>query len=295
MEIRQIQTFRMVAKELSFTRAAEILNYAQSSVTAQIQALEEEFDIPLFERLGKRIILTGAGQRLLDYSEKLLQMIDEAKIVVPGKKEPGGTLHIGASESLLTYRLPSILREFRNRYPDVQLNLTPGKCTDLRMALAYGKLDVALLLETPVHIATLNIESLIQEKILLLAEPNHPLTEKHKIIPADLKNEILIVTEAGSSYRELFEKELENAGIYPASKFEFASVEVIKQSVMVGIGIAVLPEITVKTEITQGRLSVLPWEWEDSPIVTQLAWHKDKWLSPALNAFIQHVIHAIKP
>lgn len=288
MELKQLKTFRAVAAELSFTRAAEVLSYAQSSVTAQIQDLEQQFGVPLFDRLGKRVALTEAGQRLLFYAEKMLQLEHEALIVVPGSDEPSGTLRIGAPESLFTYRLPPILREFRLRCPKVELHFQPGLiCNDLRRQVTQGSLDAALLLEQPTPSDTLNIELLIKERLSVIAEPNHPLTEQETVLPNSLDGEVLLLTETGCSYRELFEQTLRATGARPAAKLEFASVEAIKQSVMAGIGIAALPEMTVRTEIESGRLVALRWASDELSVVTQLAWHKDKWLSPALKIFLE--------
>ncbi|UOF92469.1 LysR substrate-binding domain-containing protein [Fodinisporobacter ferrooxydans] len=289
MELKQLQTFQVVARELSFTRAAEILNYAQSSITAQIQALEEEFHTPLFERLGKRIILTEAGERLVYYADQLLQLANEALQIVPGSLEPAGVLQIGAPESLFTYRLPPILREFRRRYPKVQLRFYPGICPDLRRAVAKGELDVTLLLEKPVHMESLNVELLRIENTFVLAAPDHPLACSKHVLPTDLSGQSILVTEVGCSYRELFEQSLTKENVQPDTKLEFASVEAIKQCIMTGIGIAALPEITVQTEIQQGKLVPLHWSGNDLSVVTQIAWHKDKWLSPAMRAFIDLV------
>src|SRR5438046_264194 len=110
MELRQLETFRVVATQLSFTRAAATLDYAQSSVTAQIQSLELELGVRLFDRLGRRVALTDAGERLLEYAERLLSLADEARAALADGAEPAGTLTIGAPETVMTYRLPSVLR-----------------------------------------------------------------------------------------------------------------------------------------------------------------------------------------
>src|SRR5262249_14299225 len=125
MELRQLITFQAVASTLSFTRAAVLLNYAQSSVTAQIQALEEELGVPLFDRLGKRVVLTDAGQRLVRYADRMLNLADETRGVVSGGEVRGGTLTLSAIETLCTYRLPGILRQFRDQFPHVQLKFRP--------------------------------------------------------------------------------------------------------------------------------------------------------------------------
>src|SRR4051794_25715284 len=116
MDLRQLKTFRAVADSLSFTRAADALDYAQSSVTAQIRALEDELGVRLFDRLGRRVALTEAGLRLLAYADKMLDLADEAAHAIAEGDEPSGQLIIAAPETLSTYRLPPLLKQFRLRF-----------------------------------------------------------------------------------------------------------------------------------------------------------------------------------
>ena len=138
LEIRQLNTFCTAAKTLNFTRTVEMLNYAESSVTMQIQALEDELGVRLFERLGKSLKLTSAGERLLSYSQHILRLVDEAKTAVSAGDEPQGTLTIGSVESLCTYRLPPLLKAFRSRFPKVRLVLHPSMCGDLSKESSKG-------------------------------------------------------------------------------------------------------------------------------------------------------------
>ena len=296
MELKHLNTFRVLARELNFSKAAETLNYAQSSVTAHIQALEDELGVPLFERLGKRVVLTGAGQRLLASAEKMLALAAEIKHIVPSSEIPSGTLTIGAHESQCTYRLPPILREFRSRYPQVQLIFRPiVSDRDSQAMLVQGALDAAFLLELPVKPDQLLVEPLVEEQIMLLTHPEHRLVRCPRVFPADLDGETIFTTEQGCSYRQLFEQSLLAAGVYPGAKIEFAGIEGIKQCVMAGLGIAVLPEMTVSQEIARGQLVPLAWQGPDFQVITQVAWHKDKWISPALKAFLEITRKTLKP
>ncbi|GMA60096.1 hypothetical protein GCM10025859_05360 [Alicyclobacillus fastidiosus] len=139
MELKQLQTFKILTEELNFTRTAARTNYAQSSVTAQIQALEEEFGVKLFERLGKRVRLTDAGERLVRFTDDILRMTEEAHVAVRGDTEPSGTLTISAVESLCTYRLSPVLAAFRSRHPNVQIILRTGICATMRREVLSGE------------------------------------------------------------------------------------------------------------------------------------------------------------
>ncbi len=286
MELRQLATFREVASALSFTRAAEALDYAQSSVSSQIQELELELGIPLFERLGKRILLSDAGRRLVPYAERMLQLADEAKAAVPSAEEPTGPLTIVTSESLCIHRLPPVLALFRERYPRVQVIFRPIDGLDIRRTLNEGRADMGFTYAEPRSFPDLITESLVREPLALFAHPDHPLTRKTRVDTRMLHGETLLLTEVGCVYRERFERVLAAAGAHPANTVEFSSIEAIKQCVMAGMGLSLLPEVTVRDELARGLLAALPWTEPDFGLVTVMAWHRDKWLSPALRAFI---------
>ena len=286
MELKQLQTFKTLAEKLNFTRTAQLLNYAQSSVTAQIQGLEIELGVPLFERLGKRVLLTTAGERLLPYANEILRLADEVQVTVPGDEIPNGTLTIGAIESLTTYRLSPILGEYRRRFPQVELVFRTGICADLRKEVINGRLDLAFTLEDVVRHDQLVFEEMIDETMLILAHPMHKLVQNKEVHATDLDGETILVTEPGCSYRTMLEQTLESTGL-KNMKIEFSSIEAIKRCAMVGLGVTLLPKVAVTEELISGKLAVLPWRGVEFPFVTRMVWHKDKWISPALQAFIQ--------
>jgi DNA-binding transcriptional LysR family regulator len=131
MEIKQLITFKHAAENLNFTQTAKLLNFAQSSVTAQIKALEDEIGKPLFERLGKRLILTEAGRTFKSYADKIIALSQEAVTAANGEEEISGTLTIGAQESQCTYRLPLILKEFKSAFPKVKLVFKPAHSDEI--------------------------------------------------------------------------------------------------------------------------------------------------------------------
>jgi DNA-binding transcriptional LysR family regulator len=286
LELKQLKIFQTAAQELNFTRTAEILGFAQSSITTQIKSLEEELAVPLFERLGKRVILNEAGHRFKVYADRILDLTEEAKATVGEYVEPSGTLTICASETQCTYRLPILLNRFQSRFPKVQLIFRPGISeTDFQGLLAKGLIDAVLISMIPITAENLIVDALVPEPIVIVSHPDHFLANKSKVNPLDLDGQPLLVTEK-CDYRRLFEESLTEAGAQPLSKLELADVEAIKKCVMAKIGIAALPKIAVQTEVDQGRMAVLKWVGPEFPIETQLVWHKDKWMSPALKAFL---------
>jgi DNA-binding transcriptional LysR family regulator len=292
MDFRQLTTFRVLAITLNFHQTAERLSYVQSTVTAQIQALEEDLGTCLFDRLGKRVRLTDAGARLLPYAEHLLKVAEEARLAVPGQQELVGTLTISATETLCTYRLPAVLHQFCLSYPQIRLLFYPSPYSELRRAVTDGSVDLAFVMEEPITATALHVEPLLSEPIHLVASPAHPLAQQTAISPSDLDGETLLMTEAGCAYRVQFQHQLSRAGVQPTNMLEFGSIEAIKQCAMVGMGIAVLPAIAVATEISQKKLVILPWSGEPICLTMQMIRHKQKWLSPALQAFL-HVAQQI--
>lgn len=295
MELRQLVTFRMVAETLSFSRTAQALSYVQSSVTAQIQSLEEELGVRLFDRLGKRVALTDAGARLLPYAEKMLGLNEEARCVVAGGDAPTGTLTITAPESICTYCLPEVLSQFRKRFPQVKLLFRPNSFLDIRRVVSEGEVDAAFVIEGVVHSNALSVEVLAPAPLYLLVSPDHHLAQRGSVRTLDLEGEQFLLTTAGCAYRATLERPLNEAGIHISTHLAFDSVEAIKQCAMAAMGIAFLPAMTVECEMESGRLVVLNWENQSFGAVIQMLWHKDKWLSPALQAFLEVARTVLQP
>jgi len=287
MEIRQLRTFQAVAQMLSFNRAAERLHYAQSSISAQIQALEEELEVKLFDRLGRHILLTEAGERLLQYARKILDLADETKAEIVRSKEPEGALTIRVPESFCVYRLPPVVKQFRSRFPKVSLSFITCAVENLQKDLRKGITDLAFLLTESIQAADLEAEALGFEHIMLVASPGHPLAAKPEIQTRDLEGETILLSKVDCSYRRSFEQILDQGNIRPGTTLEFNSVEAIKQCVMEGIGITILPEIAAAREIAQGRLAALTWGAGEMEVALLMIWYKERWLSPTLSAFIR--------
>ena len=294
MEVRQLHIFRTLAEELSFTRTAETVHTVQSNVTAQIKALEEELGIPLFDRLGRRVTLTDAGRNFLPFALKALEAMEQGQRAVETGSEPSGPLRIGAAESLLTYRLPEVLRTFRRHFPHVELIFRPDVNATLALELEAGKLDMAIYGDDSQSYSNIKSIRLRTERVLLLAEPTHPLASQSVVKPTDLAGQSLLLTETGCSYRGKLDRALALSNIRPANVTEFSSVEALKQCVTLGMGIGLLTAIAVARELRQNRLKALSWAGPSLDIDTYILWHKDKWISPAMSAFMDLVKDKLK-
>lgn len=290
MDIKQLNTFLTIARLNSFTQAAQELNYAQSTVTTQIQLLEKEFGTKLFDRLGHTIVLTHTGKRLLSYAEKIIKLSDEAKNIMNESDLPIGALAIGAVESLCIMRLPRILKEYRLRYPDVEVTLKFGDYSDFFRMLRNNSIDIALFLEKEILEEDLITVKKVTEPMVLLSSPDNLLARKDSVEPKDLNNENFILTEPGCGYRALFENMISEYSIKTRSIIETGNVQAIKQLAMSGMGITLLPQIAVEEECLQKRLVKLNWEGPKLEMLTQVMYHKNKWISGPLKVFIE-LIH----
>jgi DNA-binding transcriptional LysR family regulator len=291
VELQQLRTFRAAASGLSFTRAAAELGYAQSSVTAQIQALEREIGAPLFDRLGRRVVLTDAGRRLLPYAREILDLEGEAGRAVSNGGEVSGSLTISAAETHCAYHLPELLNRFGSQYPQVELELRPSRMgaldDELKRGLKEGVVDLGFVLEEPLTGANrLEVETLAEEPASFVARPDHPLAGSPSVSPADLEGQTILLTEEGCAYRRLFDRALREAGVSPARVLQFSSVEAIKRCTEAGMGVALLSEISVREEIARGTLTELNWTGPDCGVLTQAVWNAERWLSPAIKAFL---------
>ena len=301
MELRQVETFRAVAEELSFSRAAAKLGYVQSSVSAQVSALERELGVQLFDRLGRRVALTDAGEVMFAYSGKLLALAEQTREAFVdagvGSGEVTGSLAVSAPETLLTYRLPRLLALFHERHPKVRLSVRPSAIGRLvgsaRKAVEEGAVDVAFVLDEPLNErmrpTDLAVETLVAEDVSVIAPASHALRSPAVVLPQELRGATVLLPEApesGCAYRGQFERQLASAGVVPPETMEFQSIEAVKQCVAAGMGVSVLPSVAVDAELKTGTLAALQWS-EPFEVLTQMSWHEDRWKSPALRAFLE--------
>ncbi|MFI6339466.1 LysR substrate-binding domain-containing protein [Streptomyces sp. NPDC050535] len=294
MELRLLVTFEKVATVLSFTQAAAELKYAQSSVTSQIRALESSLGTGLFDRLGSRIRLTEAGERLLPYARQIIELSEEARAAVVGAGEPAGALTVGTMESLTAYRLLPLLELFHHRYPGVRLSLRTTIGDETRQSLRQGTYDVGFLMERETEHAGLETAVLAVEPLALVAAPGHRLASV-AVLTADLVRESLLATEPGCAYRDLFERELNSrAGEgSPVAFTEFGTIEATKRAAAAGLGIALLPEVAVAAELAAGALVRLPWE-APFTLRTQLAWRAGKRLPAHARLFVEQARRLVR-
>jgi len=285
MEFRQLRTFRAVADHLSFTRAAKRLNMAQSSVSAQIRALEEELTVKLFDRIGRRVLLTDAGTKLYAYAKRVEGMTEEIRSEVTGETYTRGSLTIRVPETLAAVYMPAVVERFHAQHPDVRLKFINCSDRQLREELNSGSIDLAFLIVDAIHFKQVNVRMLRTEPMVLVAAASHPLAAKKRVRPMDLKGQTFLLPTTDCSYRKSFERSLARAHV-AVKILDFSSVLSMRFCLERGVGLTVCPEVAVMEELANGTLKRLNWEMPDPDPPVLMIWHAEKWCSPLLRQFM---------
>ena len=288
MTITQLETFLKIAETKNFTSAANELGYAQSTVTTQIKLLEDELGCLVFERLGKTIVLTPEGEKLLLYADKLLQLDREIHLEVPASPEPSGVLKLGVSESLCYNRLPKILMQFKNTYPKVDIKMQFVTHDQIPGLLKSGEIDLAYTLNPLLTDENLTMLYKKAEKLDFYASPSHPLSRK-TIEEKDLADVPLLLTSQNCSFRQMLVSDLTRSGIKPNIVLETSSKEILKQFASNGLGVAFIPDMTAEAEVSNKALKKIKWKGNKFEVFSQIIVHKDKRLSKAIERFTEIV------
>ena len=285
MTITQLNTFLKITEQGSFSAAANSLGYAQSTVTTQIKQLEDELDCQLFDRLGKTIIPTPQGKRLIAYAEKILQLEREIHLEVSDEEEPTGILKIGVSESLCYNRIPEFLMEYNKRVPGIEIQLTFITHDTFPDMLQKGELDLVYTLNPEMEDERLTMLYKKEEALSFFVSPDHPLVGK-KITEKDLEGYPLLLTDHNCSFRHMLLSDLSKCGVEPKPFLETSSKEVLKQFASNGLGVAFIPDMTADKEMKKGMLKKLDWKGKNFQIYSQIFIHKDKHIGKAISSLV---------
>lgn len=286
MEIRQLQTFKAVADYRSFHKAANAIHYAQSTVSAQILALEQDLGVRLFDRLGRRIVLTEVGESLYQYACKMLELEAAARADLTDKTQLAGSLTIRVPESFCAHRLPPVIAKFHNQMPNVKLRFITCAQEGLGRDLRKGITDLAFLLAESIQSKDLRAELLGTERLVLVVAPGHSLARCIEVRTDMLADQTLLLSRVDCSYRRILEKILQEAGREPKMILEFNSVAAIISNVIAGLGVTLIPRVAVGADVKSKRLVILPWTETDLEVAQLMIWHHEKWLTPVLKKFM---------
>ena len=255
-----------------------------------MKQLEDELGCLLFDRLGKKVVLTAEGERLLEYAMKMVQMEREIRLSVPEGDEPSGTLRLGISESLCYNRIPDILMKYKKLYPKVSIQMQFIMHDTFPMQLKNGDLDLVYTLNPLIECDELSLLHKKEESLGLYVAPNDSLLTKKTVKEKDLENVPLLLTSHKCSFRAMLLAALDKHEIHPAIALETDNKSILKQFAQNGLGAAFIPDMVAVDELRDGSLKRLNWEGDAFPIYSQVFVHKDKHLNPAIKAFIEMTV-----
>ncbi|MGC4119456.1 MAG: LysR family transcriptional regulator [Myxococcales bacterium] len=285
MEFRLLKTFDVVSTMMNFRLAAQVLHCTQSTVSAQIKLLEDDLGTPVFERLGRRIALTAAGEELRRHTRRLLSYEREIRSGIRARGETVGLISLRAPQSVADVHLPAILQRFSSACPRVGLDVSNCGFFQLPEELRSGALDAGFLLTMVIDSADLHTRAVLSEPMAYVTHPSSNLAGRSKLTVEDLAGQTLLVAKHDCAYRMKLEQALRESRVEPKAVVELNSLRALIRCLQVGLGVALLPRRAVEDELALGRLVQLDWH---EPLATDLFFlrHRDKPLTGAFGAFV---------
>lgn len=294
MEIRNLTAFVRIAEVQNFSKTAEQLGYSQSAVTMQIKQLEAELHTQLFERIGKQIKLTQAGERLLPYALEILNSVRKAESIVQEPERISGKLRIGTCESYVISILPPVLMEFSELCPHVEVSTHTALVHDLFNMLRQNDIDILYFLDEKFYFPEWVKVSEQPQKIFFVASAESSLAGQKHISIERLLQEPLFLTERGISYRYAMEQALAAKGYELHPLWEVGNTDVITRFLLKNKGISFLPEYVVTDYIKSGQIIVLDTECDEIVMWSQLVYHRNKCVTPQMNLFLELILKYIR-
>lgn len=285
MELYQLRSFVTIIRVGSFTQAAEELFLTQPALSLQIKALEQDLGDAVFERKGRKLLLTPAGNLLLERAEQILGLIEQTNQEISALKGlQRGTLNIGTNDSNCLYILPDVIQQFRQQYPNIEIRLANSHSSQVAEWVSEGRVEFGVV-TLPILDMQLESQTLFAREDVLICRPGHPLCEKSTVSPAELVEYPLLLLDKGSVSHTMLNQTLAQANLTPGTVMQVGSIEVIKRYVEIGLGISVVPRLNAEHEIQAGQLHAIQLDWLPTSLVGIIQRRKG-YFSPAGRAFL---------
>ncbi|MGH9745007.1 MAG: LysR family transcriptional regulator [Candidatus Acidiferrales bacterium] len=292
MDLDYLTTFLEIAKQGSFSRAGQKLFRSQPAVSAQIRQLEEAYGQKLFDRVGKSMKLTAAGEVLLGYAGRLIALKnDSLRAVADQSSAPRGTLAVGANEATCLYVLPDVFAEFHRRFPSVQISVYRNFSRKVVEKVEDGAVDVGIV-TLPVKSPSLKIHPIFRDRLMLMVSPNNPLARHKTVTPAEIADQPLIIPKTGFT-RQLLDKLFRPYRSQLRIPMELPSVGMIKRFVAAGLGVSLISESFARDEVRAGKVKLI--EISDAELWRELGlvYRRDRTLPRSAAGFVALVRHGI--
>lgn len=290
MDIKNLITFMHVAEKNSFTKAADLLGYSQSTVSFQIKQLERELNTQLFERINHTIALTERGRDVLQYAHQISKLTWELENGMQEKKEATGYFRLAVPDSLCDSLLEKGFADFRSQYPGITLKIIATGTEEMFRLINHNEADAILTLDN--HIYDTEYVIVCEEKVGLhfTADVCHPLCGRKGVSVEELVQESFILTEKGMSYRRLLDEKLAAMSLEIHPVLEIGSTRLISSLVEQGVGISYLPDYVTADRVEKGKLAYIDVEGFEIEIWKQLLYHRDKWISPQMESVLAYCV-----
>lgn len=289
IETKEMNTFLAIVQEKSFSKAARLLNYSQSTITIQIQHLEDKLHTKLFDRIGKNISLTPQGIIFLNHARSIMYDLQKAEYAVQENRELHGTLRIGTIESLCSSIFPDLLSSFHKDNPNVSISVMIGSPDELLENMNRGQLDFVYILDRRVYNKSWKKLFEIPEEIVFVASYKNQLADLRTHTLDELISQPFILTEKNASYRLILDQYLQDTHRSLTPYLELENTDFIVKQLCANEGISFLPLFSVNKEIRNGQLKVLSIENFHIKIWRQLIYHRDKCLTLEMERFFSIV------
>lgn len=289
MELRNLITFTHVAELGSFTKAAELLGYSQSTISFQIKQLEDELGCLLFERINHTITLTEKGHELVSYANQVRTLTEEFKEGLSEKEEVTGHIHIVTPDSVCDEMINAHYIDFHNKYPDISIRFTNADTSVMFDMLDKNEADAVITLDSHNYRKDYVIAKEQLLSMHFVTNANSKYAGKKNLSIKDIINEPFILTEYGQGYRRVFDRELAKLSLEIAPVLEIGRTDIITSLLVKSNMISYLPDFVTKPFIDSGELCFLDVKDMKIDIWKQLIYHKNKWMSASLRAFIEYV------
>lgn len=273
--LRQFKYLVALSEELHFRRAAERVHVTQPTLSAQIQELERQLKAPLVERGAAQVMLTPLGREIAERARRVLADVQDIQDLAASSQHGfQGTIRLGVPPTLGPYLLPHIVPDLHAGHPDLKLYVQEGKPADLQLELQSGRLDLVVS-PLPINHTDLEVESIFREALLVAVAPDHDLAGKSRIERSDLAGQNVLAIERGHHLHDQVQQLCEDFNAVLLRDYEGTSLDTLRLMVGMGVGLAFLPALYVRSEIgNRGELEVM--ELETSGLYRQigLAWRK---------------------
>lgn len=288
MDIKYLQTFKMIVNEGSFTKAAAKLNYTQSTITFQMKQLEQELSMQIFEKVGRNMNLTQAGKGLIPYVDEVLTSLERLTGLGENLNQLKGELHVDVAETILCYKMAPVLKEFHRLAPEAKLFLRSTNCYEILEKLRTGRTDLGIFYDNVCNSEDfLEVYPIDEYTMDLVASPKTK-AEYPDFITAGQKLDLpFIINEPDCIFRRIFESYLRQRSIILDHTIELWSIPTIKNLVKSDLGISYLPSFTAREDIEAGELCKIETEIDGGKLKAVCAHHKNKWVSPLMKLFIR--------